>query len=86
MQEEELKKIKHKCWKSGRVEAVSSRGASGGLAIFWEENIYSLLGKELTQHWLLTTLKYFSNGWVLNIYNVNAPSSYAEKRSTFGTH
>lgn len=79
MQEEELKNIKHRCWKYGRVETVSSRGPSGGLATFWEENRFSLLGRKHTQHWILTTLKNFSNGWVLNIYNVYARSSYVEK-------
>jgi len=37
-------------WKKGPGTAVSSRGASGGLATFWESSKYELISVHNTTH------------------------------------
>ena len=43
-----------KFWKKGPRMANNSRGASGGIATFWDTNLYHLEAKARELHWVFT--------------------------------
>ena len=54
MEEPETIQASKKFWKKGEGRAVSARGASGGLATFWNSTTLDLLEGYSTIHWLFT--------------------------------
>ena len=49
-------------WKKGDGRAVSTRGALGGLATFWNSTNLDLLEDHSTTHWLFTKLQHRDTG------------------------
>ena len=45
-----------KFWKKGPGIAKNSRGASGGIATFWDSTLYDLEAEERALHWVFTKL------------------------------
>ena len=56
MEEPETIQASKKFWKKGDGRAVSARGASGGLATFWNSTMLDLLEDYSTIHWIFTKL------------------------------
>ena len=69
-----------KFWKKGEGRAISSRGASGGIATFWNSSMFDLLEDYGTTHWIFTKLKHQDSGQQISLFNIYAPVLLTEKR------
>eukprot|EP00253_Pinus_taeda_P034931 PITA_34931 len=49
-------------WKKGHGRAVSTRGASGGIATFWNSAMYEFIQEKSSPHWLFTQLLHKDSG------------------------
>ena len=56
MEVPETIRASEKFWKKGEGRAISSRGASGGIATFWNSSMFDLLEDYGTTHWIFTKL------------------------------
>ena len=80
LEEEALLQASNAFWKKGPGRAVSARGASGGLATFWDSTKLGLVEEERTTHWLFTKLLHKESGHPVSIYNMYVPVLDAEKK------
>ena len=62
MKEPETIQASKKFWKKGDGRAVSARGASGGLATFWNSSKLDLLEDFSNTHWLFTKFLHRDSG------------------------
>eukprot|EP00253_Pinus_taeda_P035966 PITA_35966 len=67
-------------WRKGIGCAVSARGASGGIATFWDSSIYDLIQKDSSAHWLLTKLLHKDSGQQVSMFNIYAHVLPSEKK------
>eukprot|EP00253_Pinus_taeda_P001787 PITA_01787 len=79
MEENFLLNTSKSFWRKGIGCAVSARGASGGIATFWDSNIYDLLQKENSTHWIFTKLLHKDSGHQVSLFNIYAPVLPSEK-------
>eukprot|EP00253_Pinus_taeda_P003998 PITA_03998 len=70
------KAIWHKC----QGIAVNDRGASRGIASFWDSSKYDLIHEECCPHWLLTKLVHKESGHQVSMFNLYAPVLPSEKK------
>lgn len=67
-------------WRKGPGRAVSARGASGGIASFWDSSKYDLIQEESCQHWIFTQLLHKDSGQQVSIFNLYALVIPSEKK------
>eukprot|EP00253_Pinus_taeda_P032784 PITA_32784 len=67
-------------WEKGHGRAVSARGASGGIATFWNNVIYDLIQEKSSPHWLFTQLLHKDSGQHVSLFNIYAPVMPSEKK------
>ena len=67
-------------WKKGSGKAVRSRGASGGLATFWDSSKFELLTIHSSMHWIYTKLTHKESGHQVSLFNLYVPILLAEKK------
>ena len=67
-------------WKKGPGTANNSRGASGGIATFWDTALYELDSEERTMHWVFTKLTHKISGRTVSLFNLYVPVLHAEKK------
>eukprot|EP00253_Pinus_taeda_P004106 PITA_04106 len=67
-------------WRKGIGSVASARGASGGIATFWDSSIYDLIHKDSSSHWLLTKLLHKDSGHQVSMFNIYAPVLPSEKK------
>ena len=67
-------------WRKGPGRAVSARGASGGIASFWDSAKYDLIQEESCQHWIFTQLLHKDSGQQVSMFNLYASISPTEKK------
>ena len=67
-------------WKKSSGEAVSSKGASGGLVTFWDSSIFELLVVHSTMHWIYTKLTHKASGHQVSLFNLYVPILLAKKK------
>lgn len=80
MEETPLLNASKSFWRKGIGCAVSARGASGGITIFWDSSIYDLIQKDSSSHWILTKLLHKDSGHQVTIFNIYAPVLPSEKK------
>jgi exonuclease III len=80
MEEADLLKISPSFWKKGPGKAVSARGASGGLATFWDSTKLELIEEIATTHWLFTKLNHKGSGHQVSLFNLYVPVLLNEKK------
>ena len=80
MEEPETIQASKKFWKKGEGRAVNARGASGGLATFWNSTTLDLLEDHSTIHWLFTKFQHTASGLQISLFNIYAPILLSEKR------
>ena len=80
MEEPETIQASKKFWKKGEGRAVSAKGASGGLATFWNSTSLDLLEDHSTIHWLFTKFQHRASGLQISIFNIYALVLLSEKR------
>ena len=80
MEQPETIQASKKFWKKGEGRAVSSRGASGGLATFWNSTSLYLLEDYSTIHWIFTKLQHQEMGHQVSLFNIYAPVLLSEKK------
>ena len=83
MEEEALLQVSNTFWKKGPGRAVSARGASGGLATFWDSAKLDLVEEGITTHWLFTKMLHKESGHLVSIFNLYVPVSYTEKKESW---
>ena len=59
---------------------MSARGASGGLATFWDSAKLELVEEEGTIHWLFTKLIHKESSHPVSLFNMYVPVSFVEKK------
>eukprot|EP00253_Pinus_taeda_P034046 PITA_34046 len=67
-------------WKRSEGQAVSARGASGGLGTLWNIDKFTKVQEIANSHWLFTKLKHVGSDETLCLINVYAPVSTGEKK------
>ena len=80
LEEDALLRASKSFWKKGPGRAVSARGASGGLATFWDSAKLDLVEEEGTTHWLFTKLLHKDSGHLVSLFNIYVPVSFVEKK------
>jgi ribonuclease HI/exonuclease III len=80
MAEPETIRASKNFWKKGAGRAVSARGASGGLATFWNSSTLDLIEEHDTIHWLFTKLQHRESGLQVSLFNIYAPVLLSEKK------
>jgi exonuclease III len=80
MEDNEFLQISKKFWKGSSGQAVSARGASGGLGSLWNPLKYRLVTELHNTHWLFLKLQPLDSREALSLFNVYVPSSIGEKR------
>jgi exonuclease III len=80
MEEEDLLRVSNSFWKKGPGRAVSARGASGGLATFWDSSNLELVEEAGTTHWLFTKLYHKGSGHLVSLFNLYVPVLVNEKK------
>ena len=80
LEEDALLRVCNSFWKKGSARAVSARGASGGLATFWDSAKLDLIEEERTTHWLFTKLLHKDSSNHVSLFNIYVPVSFAEKK------
>ena len=68
-------------WNKGGGQAVSSRGASGGLGTLWNANKYLLHKAIPNTHWLFLKLQLIESKDEISLLNVYVPANAGEKKS-----
>ena len=69
-----------KFWKKGTGTAINSRGASGGIATFWDSNIYTLETEVHDLHWIFTKLLHKPSGHLVSLFKLYVPVLHSEKK------
>ena len=72
-------------WKKGKGKAISSRGASGGLATFWDTSKFELINEECSMHWLYTNLCHIDSFLQVSLFNLYVPNLLYEKQNCWET-
>ena len=68
-------------WKKGQVKAVSLRGASGGIATYWDTSKFELTSEESNMHWIFTKILHKESGHQVSLFNLYVSVSFSEKIS-----
>ena len=69
-----------KFWKKCPGIANNSRGASGGIATFWDSTLYDIVAEECALHWVFTKLIHKLSGRTVSIFNLYVPVLHSEKK------
>ena len=72
-------------WKKGPGIGNNSRGASGGIATFWDASLYEIEHENRTLHWVFTKLIHKSSGQIVSLFNLYVPAVYSEKKDCWNT-
>jgi hypothetical protein len=64
----------------GPGKAVSARGASGGLATFWDSSKLELVEEFDTMHWIYTKLNHKGSDHQVSLFNLYVPVLINEKK------
>ena len=72
-------------WKKGQVRAVSSRGASEGIATYWDTFKFELTSEESNMHWIFTKLLHKESSHQVSLFNLYVSVLFSEKRSYWDT-
>jgi exonuclease III len=67
-------------WKKGGINAISARGASGGLGTLWNDSKYKMVAGKKNVHWLLTKFQHQDSMEVFSLFNVYVPVNAGEKK------
>ena len=81
MEDKAFLHIGKKLWKRSEGQAISARGALGGLGTLWNANKFSRIKEVANTHWLLSTLQHVDSNETLYLFNVYVPGSVGEKKS-----
>jgi len=79
IEEEALLQVSNKYWKKGQGKAISARGASGGIATFWDISKFDLVNEENSMHWLFTELLHKQSGRRVSLFNIYVLVLLSEK-------
>jgi exonuclease III len=80
LEEKDLLRISQSFWKKGPGKAVSARGASGGLATFWDSSKLELVEEFDTMHWIYTKLNHKGSDHQVSLFNLYVPVLINEKK------
>ena len=66
-------------WFKAQGLAVSSRGASGGIATLWDPSFVEIVSSVSSTHWIFTEILFKDSNLRLSLFNVYAPMAPSEK-------
>ena len=72
-------------WKKGPGIANNSRGASGGIATFWDTALYDLEVEERTMHWVFTKLTHKISGRTVSLFNLLCSCTACRKKDCWNS-
>ena len=75
MEDKAFLHVVKKLWKKSEGQAVSARGALGGLGTLWNPNKYSRIKEIVNTHWLFTKMQHVDSDETLCLFNVYVPVS-----------
>ena len=84
MEEPETFQASKNLWKKGTGRVISARGASGGLATFWNSSTLDLIEEHSTIHRLFIKLLHCESGHQVSLFNIYAPVLLSEKKKIVG--
>ena len=76
MEDSILYQAGHELWKKGPGIAISSKGASGGIATFWDSTKFELIKEERSDHWIFTSLLHRDSGQQVSLFNMYVPNLF----------
>ena len=85
MEEPAILQVGKKFWKKGTGIGNNSRGASEGIATFWDPSLYDIEAEERTLHWVFTKLIHKQSGRKVSLFNLYVPILHAEKKDCWNT-
>jgi exonuclease III len=80
MEDIEFLQISKKVWKGSSGQAVSARGASGGLGSLWNPLKYRLVTEWHNTHWLFFKLQPLDSREAFSLFTVYVPTNIGEKK------
>jgi len=81
MEDKAFLQIGKNLWKKSEGQAVSTRGASGGLGTLWNPSKITKVKEIANTHWLFSKLKHVDTEETLCLFNVYIPVSAGEKKN-----
>ena len=81
MEDSILYQAGHALWKKVPGIAISSKGASGGIATFWDSTKFELTKEERNDHWIFTNLLHWDSRQQVSLFNLYVPNLFPEKCS-----
>ena len=81
MEDSNLYQAGHAFWKKGPGKAISSKGASGGIATFCDSTKFELVNEESSDHWIFTNFLHRDSGQQVSLFNMYVPTLFSEKRN-----
>ena len=84
MEDSILYQAGHAFWKKGPGTAISSKGASGGIATFWDSAKFELVNEESSDHWIFTSFLHRDSGQQVSLFNMYVPTLFSEKNAIVG--
>ena len=80
MEEQALLRAAPSFWSKAKCIAVSSRGASGGLATLWDSTKADLVSFSSNTHWIFTKIIHKESNLRICIFNFYSPIALSEKQ------
>lgn len=84
MEEVDFLQRSKQIWKKGGGSAVSSRGASGGLGILWNDSSVKKISEKKNTHWIFMQFRHQDSKEIVSLFNIYAPVNYGEKKTLLG--
>ena len=81
MEEAAFLHVSLKFWKKRGKAAISSRGASRGIGILWDDKKFEAVDIKYSPNWILTLLRQKDTNTLARIFNIYAPNYYADKKN-----
>ena len=81
MEDSILHQAGHAFWKKGPGIAIRSKGASRGIATFWDSTKFEMIKEECSDHWIFTSFLHWDSGQQVSLFNMYVPTLFSEKRS-----
>ena len=67
-------------WYTAQCIAVSSRGASGGIAMLWDPSKVEIVSFATSPHWIFTEILFKESNLRLSLFNVYVPIALSKKK------
>ena len=81
MEEQAFLQVAPSFWFNAQCIAVSSRGASGGIATLWDPSKVEIVSFATSPHWIFTEILFKDSNLRVSLFNVYVPTALSEKQT-----